>query len=361
MQECTTDSEELLYKAQIPTSAPPDIVLTSHRTKTHSPTSKCKVDDKNVTQDIHNPSKSSKKSKELRAAQLAQQEKERLQKRHSIATTRNLEQLEASRMKLNELSCDVSFNETPRSPQPVQFSFTLYDIDGNGKITKDDIAGIVSTIYESIGNTVVVPHYGKKTINVKLTVSPDAKANNLLDTKKNLNRRKYGVQAAFSEEENESETASENYETGFKISSSGKCETSKDVKMNIYETVNSLKHPKLSPEEEEVYVENIKKDVLKHFSENRLRIEEEEECVQVKSHQKQFIAPSKKKILRKQRRKQRVSYSHLFKEILVIFKCLNRITMNHQHVAVHYPLATTTNGGKIKRSKTNVKPATMRT
>lgn len=58
--------------------------------------------------------------------------------------------------------------------QPVQFSFTLYDLDGHGKITKDDIAGIVSTIYESLGKSVVVPHYGSKTINVRLTVSPDA-------------------------------------------------------------------------------------------------------------------------------------------------------------------------------------------
>lgn len=48
-------------------------------------------------------------------------------------------------------------------------------MDGYGKITKDDIAGIVSTIYESIGKSVVVPHYGSKTINVRLTVSPDAK------------------------------------------------------------------------------------------------------------------------------------------------------------------------------------------
>lgn len=318
MQECTTDSEELLYKAQIPTSAPPDIVLTSHRSKTnaHSPTATVKVENKNTAQDIHNPSKSSKKSKELRAGQLTQQEKERLQKRHSIATTRNLEQLEASRVKLNELSCDVSFNDTPRSPQPVQFSFTLYDLDGHGKITKDDIAGIVSTIYESIGNTVVVPHYGKKTINVKLTVSPDAKSNNLLDTKTNLNRRRYGVQASFSEEENDSETASENFETRFKYPSSGKSET-KDVKMNIYETVNNLKHSKLSPEEEEVYVENIKKDVLKHFSENRLRIEEEE--IPVKNHQKQYIAPSKKKILRKQRRKQRVRKFDILKLFYFIF------------------------------------------
>lgn len=65
--------------------------------------------------------------------------------------------------------------EDDKKPQPLQFSFTLYDLDGHGKITKDDIAGIVSTIYESIGKSVVVPHYGSKTINVRLTVSPDSK------------------------------------------------------------------------------------------------------------------------------------------------------------------------------------------
>uniref|UniRef100_A0A182F1N6 Protein naked cuticle homolog n=1 Tax=Anopheles albimanus TaxID=7167 RepID=A0A182F1N6_ANOAL len=77
-------------------------------------------------------------------------------------------------MEPREFTCDVSL-EDGKKPQPLQFSFTLYDLDGHGKITKDDIAGIVSTIYESIGKSVVVPHYGSKTINVRLTVSPDGK------------------------------------------------------------------------------------------------------------------------------------------------------------------------------------------
>lgn len=67
-------------------------------------------------------------------------------------------------------------NHNKAKSQPVQFSFTLYDLDGHGKITKDDIAGIVSTIYDSLGKSVVVPHYGSKTINVRLTVSPDSTA-----------------------------------------------------------------------------------------------------------------------------------------------------------------------------------------
>lgn len=66
--------------------------------------------------------------------------------------------------------------EGDKSSQPLQFSFTFYDLDGHhGKITKDDIVGIVYTIYESIGKSVVVPHCGSKTFNVRLTVSPEGK------------------------------------------------------------------------------------------------------------------------------------------------------------------------------------------
>lgn len=59
---------------------------------------------------------------------------------------------------------------------PLQFSFTFYDLEGHhGKITKDDIVGIVYTIYESLGKSVVVPHCGSRTINVRLTVSPEGR------------------------------------------------------------------------------------------------------------------------------------------------------------------------------------------
>ena len=38
-----------------------------------------------------------------------------------------------------------------------------------------DIAGLVKTIYETLGQSIKVPHYGSKTIKVKLTVSPEKK------------------------------------------------------------------------------------------------------------------------------------------------------------------------------------------
>ncbi|XP_063974051.1 protein naked cuticle homolog 1 [Diachasmimorpha longicaudata] len=74
-------------------------------------------------------------------------------------------------LSFEEFECDVSVAEGNRRRQ--EFSFTLYDFDGHGKITKDDIAGLVTTIYDTLGASIQVPPCGSKTIKVKLTVSPD--------------------------------------------------------------------------------------------------------------------------------------------------------------------------------------------
>lgn len=74
-----------------------------------------------------------------------------------------------------EIECDVSVAEGDKRQE---FSFTLYDFDGHGKITKDDIAGLVTSIYDTLGGSVQVPPCGSKTIKVKLTVSPDQRASN---------------------------------------------------------------------------------------------------------------------------------------------------------------------------------------
>lgn len=124
-------------------------------------------------------------------------------------------------LSLQEFTCDVSLEDT-KKPQPLQFSFTLYDLDGHGKITKDDIAGIVSTIYESIGKSVVVPHYGSKTINVRLTVSPDSKTKphvvNGKKTEKVQQRRRYRPRKLVSDEEDDncSETSAETCQKNLK-------------------------------------------------------------------------------------------------------------------------------------------------
>ena len=55
-----------------------------------------------------------------------------------------------------------------------EFSFTLYGVDGHGRISKDDIAGLVKAIYDTLGSKIQAPACGQ--IKVKLTVSPDQRS-----------------------------------------------------------------------------------------------------------------------------------------------------------------------------------------
>ncbi|XP_030380399.1 protein naked cuticle isoform X1 [Scaptodrosophila lebanonensis] len=250
VQECTTDSEELMYhqvRASSSCSAPPDLLLVSerdnniqlrspvvniittppgnalssttkqqqqqqqqhHHTHHHQATGQQHVLAKH--QDISGSSNSKHlritssstggkhNGKYVNVQQHPHQQQQQQQNGedvldgsahpHAHPQEQNQQQQEAhqqsrhlhqshkeERIRLEEFTCDVSV-EGGKSSQPLQFSFTFYDLDGHhGKITKDDIVGIVYTIYESIGKSVVVPHCGSKTINVRLTVSPEGKS-----------------------------------------------------------------------------------------------------------------------------------------------------------------------------------------
>lgn len=131
--------------------------------------------------------------------------------------------------------------EDDSKQQPLQFSFTLYDLDGHGKITKDDIAGIVSTIYESIGKSVVVPHYGSKTINVRLTVSPDSKTRSHVNARSNkkeeMARRRARPRKLLSDDEEEDENCSDT--SGEKVSEKKPDRLSKDCSTTTTATTDS--------------------------------------------------------------------------------------------------------------------------
>ncbi|XP_068246124.1 LOW QUALITY PROTEIN: protein naked cuticle homolog 1 [Palaemon carinicauda] len=73
---------------------------------------------------------------------------------------------------VEEVSCDVSVAAGGEADRQ-EFSFTLYDFDGHGKVTKDDIAGLVRTIYDAVGSSLSLPPSGSRTIRVKLTVAPE--------------------------------------------------------------------------------------------------------------------------------------------------------------------------------------------
>uniref|UniRef100_A0A182JGN2 Protein naked cuticle homolog n=1 Tax=Anopheles atroparvus TaxID=41427 RepID=A0A182JGN2_ANOAO len=217
LQECATDSEELIYPGRAPSacSAPPDLLLTSDReqilkVKSSSASAGAGTGQTKASHHHHHQHNSgghhqtqSSGNGHLHTSNASQQQQQQQHHKsqkdafrkcsgkaaamagtaaggsgggatNTINTTAATIRSDPDRVRLEEFTCDVSL-EDGKKPQPLQFSFTLYDLDGHGKITKDDIAGIVSTIYESIGKSVVVPHYGSKTINVRLTVSPDGK------------------------------------------------------------------------------------------------------------------------------------------------------------------------------------------
>ncbi|XP_073957197.1 NKD inhibitor of WNT signaling pathway naked cuticle [Choristoneura fumiferana] len=129
------------------------------------------------------------------------------------------------RMRFEELTCDVELQHPESSKQkPVQFSFTLYDLDGHGRMTKDDIAGIVSTIYESIGKSVTVPHYGSKTIQVRLTVVPeDENSRSYRDRREGRRRRRRETATTLLEENEQSEEEHRERSPGDDVSSKSSC------------------------------------------------------------------------------------------------------------------------------------------
>lgn len=321
LQECTTDSEELIYQAPSACSAPPDLLISSNQPLIPVITQSAPVPE---TQSHPKPLKVVKVKEHHVKERMSQEAAERLRKRHSIATTRHLEALEENRVQVEELTCDVSLEHPSKKPQPIQFSFTLYDLDGHGKITKDDIAGIVSTIYDSIGKTVVVPHYGKKTINVKLTVSPDAKQQQLPSTNEHIHhsraskklqlapRRRYRPRALLSDDEDDdaSESTSDNLAPLPKMQNEVIHNMNND-KNNVYESINNLKcciqsHTidNLMTTKNNKNIE-IYKNCQPGHSPERLHIDENVNFVS-KCHQR-HVPSSKKKPLRKSRsRRQRV-------------------------------------------------------
>lgn len=325
LQECTTDSEELIYQAPSACSAPPELLLPSNQQQSSIIMQSAPMAD---AQPQPKPLKVVKAKDHQIKEKMSQEAVERLQKRHSIATTRHLEALEDNRVQLDEFTCDVSLEDSSKKPQPIQFSFTLYDLDGHGKITKDDIAGIVSTIYDSIGKTVVVPHYGKKTINVKLTVSPDAKHQQQASTNEHIHhsraskklqltpRRRYRPRALLSDDDDDdgSESTSDNLVPLPKMqnevihNSTKACEGLNNDKNIVYESINNLKCCNQSQTIDNLLSTKNNKniEIYKNCQPERLHIDENENYV-TKCHPK-IVPSSRKKLFRKSRsRRQRVN------------------------------------------------------
>lgn len=124
LQECATDSEELIYPIRAPSScsAPPDLLLTSDRTRD------TKVQPTTCT-DAVSPERM---LLEVRFAYFFDSIS------FSINSLQSNTIFPLKQKIKQEFTCDVSVEGGGKSTQPLQFSFTFYDLDGHhGKITKD--------------------------------------------------------------------------------------------------------------------------------------------------------------------------------------------------------------------------------
>ncbi|XP_010894876.2 protein naked cuticle homolog 1 isoform X3 [Esox lucius] len=73
-------------------------------------------------------------------------------------------------LQFEELECAVSVEEDSRQ----EWTFTLYDFDNNGKVTREDITSLLHTIYEVVDASVNHSPSSSKTLRVKLSVAPDS-------------------------------------------------------------------------------------------------------------------------------------------------------------------------------------------
>lgn len=142
LQECATDSEELIYPIRAPSScsAPPDLLLTGDRNKD------AKVQSATPRNDAIAPDRMLLEVSLIEIFTLIKTHtlfntcvEFKLKFSSAFSTNYTLLQIKIRFLfSLQEFTCDVSVEGGGKSTQPLQFSFTFYDLDGHhGKITKD--------------------------------------------------------------------------------------------------------------------------------------------------------------------------------------------------------------------------------
>lgn len=142
LQECATDSEELIYPIRAPSScsAPPDLLLTGDRNKD------AKVQSATPRNDAIAPDRMLLEVSLIGIFTLIKTHtlfntfvEFKLKFSSAFSTNYTLLQITIRFLfSLQEFTCDVSVEGGGKSTQPLQFSFTFYDLDGHhGKITKD--------------------------------------------------------------------------------------------------------------------------------------------------------------------------------------------------------------------------------
>ncbi|CAL1537756.1 unnamed protein product [Lymnaea stagnalis] len=79
-----------------------------------------------------------------------------------------------NKLNIEEIECGVQFEGSENSKQ--EWSFTLYDFDGHGRITKEDLASLLKALYDAVGSSIKLPPNGAKTLKLRLSVGQDCTA-----------------------------------------------------------------------------------------------------------------------------------------------------------------------------------------
>ncbi|XP_022339408.1 uncharacterized protein LOC111134568 isoform X4 [Crassostrea virginica] len=79
--------------------------------------------------------------------------------------------MEKPQLSIEEFECGVQFEGLEKNKQ--EWSFTLYDFDGHGKITREDLSSLLKALYDAVGSSIKIPSNGTKTLKLRLTVGQD--------------------------------------------------------------------------------------------------------------------------------------------------------------------------------------------
>ncbi|BFZ12854.1 hypothetical protein BsWGS_15893 [Bradybaena similaris] len=89
----------------------------------------------------------------------------------TIGSHGNNDNNERSKLNIEEFECGLQFESCENAKQ--EWSVTLYDFDGRGRITKEDLSSLLKALYDAVGSSIRLPPNGAKTLKLRLSVGQD--------------------------------------------------------------------------------------------------------------------------------------------------------------------------------------------
>ncbi|XP_012943497.1 protein naked cuticle homolog 1 isoform X2 [Aplysia californica] len=77
-------------------------------------------------------------------------------------------------LNIEEFECGVQLEGSESSKQ--EWFFTLYNFDGHGRITKEDLSSLLKALYDAVGSSIKLPPHGARTLKLRLSVGQEQAA-----------------------------------------------------------------------------------------------------------------------------------------------------------------------------------------